>query len=518
MATLPTAIGDTHCPACAGPLTDDPRFVRWCPACDWNIDPAAAPPAPAGTGRRQRRAARRAAARRATDRAITQRVYADSRGRPGGRRGRDRAGIAVLAIATAVHLVTLALVAGSAWLALTGSWLTRSFGLIGLAAAVLLRPRLGGPPVDEWALDRAEAPRLYALADRIAAELGVPPVDVIRAVPEFNAGYARPRGRRVLTIGLALWETLPPQERVALLAHELGHARNGDPRRGLWFRSARDALSHWHEFTRPGRIVVVEEILTMAGVAMVTLLTYVPHKLVGMLLDLVHRLTLRSGQRAEYLADDLAARVASSAATRSMLEALALGDSAALLIQRRANLHHGTPSTRRAVPGGDDFGLWAELREYLASIPPHERLRRARLALLRMSSADDTHPPTHLRIRMIDSTAPRPAAVTLAGAAAEAIQAELGPIRARAARAVLTSQYLVAPADGDRHTVAGLAREVARRLRPATGARGLVRAFRAAASGPARDEQVPVATMIPSVPPFSVVPPSAPPVLLQPVP
>ncbi|MFF4648619.1 M48 family metalloprotease [Streptomyces sp. NPDC001380] len=291
-------------------------------------------------------------------------------------------------------------------------------------------------------MSRAEAPRLHALADRVAAALQEPPVHLVRVTPEFNASYGRVglRRRGVLTIGLALWEVLTPQERIALLGHEFGHAVNGDARRGLWLHSAVVTLGHWYETTRPVRTPAGRsDALLQLGEGIAGLLMLVPHTLAGLLLRLLDRLTLRTGQHAEYLADDLAARVGSSTATRSMLEALVLHDSVEALFRRQAAVRR-TGAASRTLPGAaDDSGLWDELREYIASVPGTERTRRIRVSALRMGSVDSTHPPTHLRIRLCEARGPREAALTADAAETAAVEAELAPLRARAARAVFSS-------------------------------------------------------------------------------
>ncbi|MFD0891508.1 hypothetical protein ACFQ08_43750, partial [Streptosporangium algeriense] len=33
-----------RCPSCSASLPIDPRFVVWCPECDWNADPTAEQP------------------------------------------------------------------------------------------------------------------------------------------------------------------------------------------------------------------------------------------------------------------------------------------------------------------------------------------------------------------------------------------------------------------------------------------------------------------------------------------
>ncbi|NUW38495.1 M48 family metalloprotease, partial [Nonomuraea sp. SMC257] len=99
-----------------------------------------------------------------------------------------------------------------------------------LGTAWLMRPRLGRLPAGPHLRGRDRAPRLFGLLDRVGAEVGAPPVDVVFVSAEDNAAYARigRRGRRALIIGAPLWARLGPQEKVALLGHELSHSSNGD--------------------------------------------------------------------------------------------------------------------------------------------------------------------------------------------------------------------------------------------------------------------------------------------------
>ncbi|GIH72465.1 M48 family metallopeptidase [Sphaerimonospora thailandensis] len=439
MTSSPAAPPDGICPSCSAPISVNPRFSAWCPACDWNVDPLKESAAPQG-GRWQRKWRAR---RRAADRAAIERLFTEVSAVPDATGGRDGAGIIAMVIAGAVHLSTVALAAGSVWLLINGAFAGRILGVMGLAIAFLLRPRLGWFRQDMWSLSRTEAPHLYGLADRVAAELGVAPPDLIRVTPDFNASFGKVglRRRSVLTIGLAVWEVLTPQERVALLGHEFGHSRNGDSRRGVLLQAALEALGHWYAMTHPRRILAGGSgpLSTIAAMIAAALLL-VPNILTALTLFALHRLTLRNGQRAEYLADDLAAQVASSAAARSMLEALVLAESVKTVLQRQT-ARHQMGGFQRANGQEADYDLWRELRDHIATVPETERLRRLRISALRMSSVDTTHPPTHLRIQMMAVRKPRQAAITLREPETDAITAELSGARSQAAQAVLTLSY-----------------------------------------------------------------------------
>src|SRR5207247_2018650 len=108
--------------------------------------------------------------------------------------------------------------------------------------------------VPKGGLARAEAPRLYALVDRIAEALETKRVDAIFINRQFNASWSVVgiRRRSVLRLGLPLLSALTPQERVALIAHELGHGRNGDARRGFVVGSAVNGLEQLYVVLAPG--------------------------------------------------------------------------------------------------------------------------------------------------------------------------------------------------------------------------------------------------------------------------
>jgi hypothetical protein len=63
------------------------------------------------------------------------------------------------------------------------------------------------------AIDRADAPALFALVDEVARDIGGPAVGSIVVTAEFNASYFKLSTRRpAIAIGLTLWSILEPQE------------------------------------------------------------------------------------------------------------------------------------------------------------------------------------------------------------------------------------------------------------------------------------------------------------------
>ncbi|MCX5210230.1 M48 family metallopeptidase [Kitasatospora sp. NBC_00240] len=423
------------CPACSAGLTTDVRYPAWCPGCEWNLSPVVVPATDLSESQRQA-AAREweaQADRLALARQRAEQVYGAVAAGAGPRE--DRTWIAAMVMAAIVHLVTAGLLVGSVALQFVDSWPLRVAGWLGLAFAFFLRPRFAGIPDSGSVLRRTDAPALYALADRVAAAVGSRPVDMIRVTDEFNASFNRVglRRRSVLTLGLPLWEPLGDGQRLALLAHELGHDVNGDHRSGWWLGSAITTLTQWWYVTEPaGReehggvlasLVEVVANLAMAGV----------NWLIGLLLGVLERLSSRSGQGAEYRADAIAARIASTSETERLLRTLLLSGSAATVRARLRSLS----GVRRSSHSAGVAGFWASFTAELAAVPAHETERLLRLSVRELSSVDSTHPPTYLRIRMLGHRPVPAPALVVAPEEAAAIEAELAPLRLRIARELL---------------------------------------------------------------------------------
>ncbi|MGF1427055.1 M48 family metalloprotease [Kitasatospora sp. LaBMicrA B282] len=414
------------CPRCATPIDSDPRFTDWCPGCEWNLGAR-----PAKGRLRQRR--------RARDLARVERLYATLAAEdPAAGGDRGAAWVAAMLLATLVHLVTLAVLAGSVLLLVRGYPFLQGVGLVGLGLVWLLRPRLGRWRTDAAELTREQAPALHGLVDRVAEELGVRRPDRIRITDSYNASYARIglRRRVSLTLGLPLWTALTGPERLALLGHELGHGRNGDVRRGFWLDLALRTLEAWYHVLRPNpgdarRLRTTRKRLLDELVTWLLLWIALPVRLAHRSL---YRLTALSGQRAEYRADDLAARVGSSAAAAGMLDKLFLADSVRLRVAQQRS----AGQVRRPTAGGAvEEEFWTGLAAYLESVPPAERARRARIGEREMTAVDTSHPPTHLRVRLRGERPAQAAAVTADRAEWQRIADELAPARRRVARALL---------------------------------------------------------------------------------
>ncbi|MDG4805466.1 M48 family metallopeptidase [Micromonospora sp. WMMD1120] len=399
------------CPECQATTETVRDAVPWCPRCEWNLDTY-------DPARRARefgwnwvdRWTHRVASR------MTRQQFTHLAGRPLGGKGSNR----VRLLTTVVSLLLLAMVLA---LAIAGGWLIVAFpfpnlailpGVAMIGLAVALRPRFGRLDPEMEVLSRHRAPELFALIDEVAAAIDAPMPDVVGVDNDINA-YATTVGlrrRTVLCLGLPLWGSLSAGERVALLGHELGHFVNGDPRRGLLTQPALIMLGSAADLFRPVRTTVGGGLVEMIGDALGRAFQWTVSRILFVAHLLLVVVALRDSQRAEYLADELAAGVAGTTATSDLLDALLAAESMALVVGRETRAGHGADRWRSA---------FAESRAANA----------ARLPLLRQLSVRDgtslfsTHPPIGLRRRMLTDRPWRDSSVVLTEASNERIDTEL---------------------------------------------------------------------------------------------
>ncbi|MFE2141218.1 M48 family metallopeptidase [Streptomyces sp. NPDC059456] len=416
-----------ECPECGAAVPVDERYVDWCAACDWNVDPSAPDPEPG----------RIPAVRRRLAHAYGEQLAAEME-RGGGRSrpvGRDAAALSAFALSLLVHGVTVVLAVSGLLLVVLGwdAGVQPVLGALLLGLAVLLRPRPPRLPKDAPVLYRADAPRLFELIDEVGTVVGTAGVDAVVVDPGANAAVTTYgwRAHRMMMLGLGLWEILPPQERVALLGHELGHFAHGDTRRGFVTGGAVHALATWFHMLTP---------IPSRGLLdwFVNAVTFLPRWAVYGLLVLLDHLTLRASQRAEYLADVSAAWAGSTEAATGLMDRMLIAPAVGPELRREsvAAGMRGGPSGREAREGAEQ-GLWERLAQRMGAVPEHEYERLRRVAARRGHSVDSTHPPTHLRRRCAAASGPYPAQVTYDEDRATAVAHELAPARAALAARVI---------------------------------------------------------------------------------
>ncbi|MDX2543996.1 M48 family metalloprotease [Streptomyces sp. WI04-05B] len=419
----------SRCPECGTEIHADSRFTKWCPACDWNVDPGGPEPAKGRLETLRRRLAHRHGEKLLT----TMTTDTTDERQQQQRADRDVSGVLAYAIALLVHGVTAVLAGAGIWCVVSG-WggFLMVPGLFLLALGWALRPRLNRLPKDEdtgVVLRRPDAPELFALIDEIAVASGTRGVDAVAVNAETNASVQTYGLRgRLLTLGLPLWESLTPEHRIALLGHELGHYGNGDTRRGVVLGTAFRSLGLWLYYLSP--------IPNPTAVQMITNLAYVvPRLLVQGVLMLLDTLTLRSTQRSEYLADSAAARAGSTEAAVGLMDRLLVSDSIDITLRREVNGRRMRGGAR--ARGAESDGLWEELAAHMDSIPEFEYERQRRVGALRGHSVDSTHPPTHLRRRRLLEVGPVAGVVTADEERSARIAGELAGARGTVAREVV---------------------------------------------------------------------------------
>jgi Zn-dependent protease with chaperone function len=304
-----------------------------------------------------------------------------------------------------------------------------ALGLVGGAvmatAGLAVLPRLERPPPGHR-LRPEEVPALHDLTDEIAEVLSVPPVQVIVLGADFNIGYAATglTQRRVLVIGLPFWSVLTGQERIAVLGHEFGHAVSGDPSTSIVIGGALQTLGRWEAMLRPDRtqytqawarafLTIVDPVLYL-----LSLLPRAAHTLLG-------HLVLRDQQRCEYVSDVDAVHVAGTDATLGALEKTLLGP---VVDDELARLG-ATVATR---------DVWPVVRQRAERVMAVDRDRLLRAAAAERASLDATHPPTTLRLELIDSLEHQGALVHRTAAEWAGIDAELEPLAGPVGRALVT--------------------------------------------------------------------------------
>ncbi|GIH08126.1 hypothetical protein Rhe02_61930 [Rhizocola hellebori] len=395
------------CPTCHIALVAEYGRVPWCERCEHNLDHF--------TGRRFDRWAE--AIGFDLNRRLFHEIAAEELKRP----GMTSPLLVLLAISAVLMTVLVAVIGVAVYLVVAGAWPLKALGLILLAVAWLLRPRLGRlKPIRELydEITRADAPALHAFLDRAAEAVGAKTPEHIFVGPQWNASAAVVgiRRRKVMMIGVPLWIAARPQERVFLIAHELAHFINRDVRRGLltmpactMFGSMADlvrpddsAWNGWDDGTVIGGLTRLGQLISrpfMMALAHLLRTADIAIQVVA----------ARQGQRAEYYADSVAAGLAGSRAA-SLFDLF--HDELPPVIGSRARGGHGFDGWRTAVEEAR-----AERAERMA------RLRQ--LTVREEASPFRHHPPTGLRHRMLALAPHQDPRIVLTDSEALLIDAEL---------------------------------------------------------------------------------------------
>jgi len=411
------AVGGTvtaTCPECGATIPVDPHYVRWCDACDWNVDPAASTGSLTKEARRKQRARERDVRRAA-------RLHEEMLRRGVEERGVDAGRALSYLLAVAVILVPVALFGFGVFIA-TASGFGPGGDVLGaalVAVAVVARPRFGQRNKRATPVRRDDAPAFFALVDRIAAALSARPPAHVVVDGQFNAGtrFVDLRRRVELIVGMPLWAMLDDEQRIAVLGHEIAHQVNGDTQHGLLVGAAMNTLVELRMLFLPSRRLHRRSL----GAAASELLRGALAMVVGGAYRGMALLLAGRHQRAEYRADAVAVRVAGRDQVIAMLGTLELSTSCAYAIER-------------ARARGSDEDAATIVRRHVAAMPEREKERLRRVAARRGSSVDDSHPPTPLRIDWIAQLPAADPQVRMAAGESEAVERELRAAWARRRR------------------------------------------------------------------------------------
>ncbi|MER6472600.1 M48 family metallopeptidase [Streptomyces collinus] len=243
------------------------------------------------------------------------------------------------AVAGLVHLGTAALFAGSLLLIVVGFHTVTQpmIGLVVLALALAVRPRVGRLDPDLPTLRPSDAPALFRLLDEVADASEVRHIDTVQFSPAFSVTVTRYgiRRRRCLVVGLPLWAACPPQQRVAAVAQALARTAPHDIRSGACVGMALEALTAGLRTLRANDNAYIEWTNdptawragdVAAGARRIDArarssewLLWIPRSAMAATARLLLRLTLPATRNSRLAADDVTARTASSEAAVAVL-------------------------------------------------------------------------------------------------------------------------------------------------------------------------------------------------------
>jgi heat shock protein HtpX len=185
-------------------------------------------------------------------------------------------------------------------------WLTLACVVTGFVILTSIVPRRQRfePPGPELAQYRA--PALHRMIGDVAEHAGQEPPAQIYLAPDVNAavfqrgGLLGFGGKREMIVGLPLVDALTVRQLRAVIAHEFGHFHGGDTRLGPWFYRTYDALER--------TVIALHEAESIW------------RKPFTWYLEMFLRRTAALKRRQEFLADELAARLAGRDAAIAGLE------------------------------------------------------------------------------------------------------------------------------------------------------------------------------------------------------
>lgn len=376
----PLTIQEQQCPQCQTLIPIYEGYTTWCDCCNWNLHAPELPPFDNLFDKLYRSIGQKS----------SQNLFEQMKKATSLQHTWTPAKILAFLLAGCVHSITLAFIILGIWLSLLG-WPSLWGLILGVPCLLLtwvLLPDL--PKLSTAPLPREQFPTLYQITDRIAQVLDSPPIDGIVPDFHFNAAFGQFgwKRQRILFLGVPLFSILDGREKVALLGHELAHGVNADPTRSFFIGTALQSLARWYAIVHPR-----DQLFTGVGpVAIVLLFLRLFSLLLASIIWLwayaLSHLLWRDQQRAEYLADFLAAKVSGTEAQLAVLEKIHLNETFRL-------------SLKIAYLNRDGPNFFNKLQQRVAQVPARELERIRRINQLTRSRLDATHPPTAYRIEFL---------------------------------------------------------------------------------------------------------------------
>lgn len=450
--TASTSETERSCPGCGAAIPIHKGYISWCEKCGWNLKPD--DPLPTRNlvtalyrafGEQHSRALfERLARAKSLQPALTlQKVLAF--GLAGGLNGLS---------------VLLGLMALLALLYLWPSPCACIAVLVLVWIAFTLRPRPVKLDVGD-VTSRYDYPALYELSDRVAGALHISGADVIAIDSQFRADYRELgwRRKRVLYLGLPLLSVLNSREQVALLAHALAGSLTADPSRNWFFSMATDGMARWYEVMRPEQIwgdktqydlpmdkgfqynpadptfVARQRAAYNLFALPVKMIQRGIAAVIWFYAYLLTRLLWPDTQRAQYEADSLAASVAGTDATLSMLLKSHFGGTFQIALEQ-AFLRQDAPY------------MFDDLRYRMSTVPEREMARISRVGQLPATQSGSEQPPTPYRVAMLQFRPITSPTVALEPGESERINQELVSVQTRVQAKALSDYDPDRPVDG----------------------------------------------------------------------
>ena len=409
------------CPQCHTTVPVHTGFVSWCNHCKWNVMPhEMGQPQNAFEALYQRIGSQ-------MGKGLFDRMSRAQDLRP----TLTPSKVAAFIVAGLVHSFSLLLFVGGVAIVIS-AWPHIFVVIVGLflvAMSWVLRPHIQSLPTENLA-SREDFRALYNLADRVSEALDARKIDIIVLDDDFNAGFTRAGWSKkdVVYLGLPLFAILKPQERVALLGHEIAHGANGDPTRSFFVGSAVYSLNRWYMLLHPDELWDPRgSIITIISTFVSNLVLFGLSQVAKFWLYLLAHLLFRDMQRAEYLADHMAAQASGTQAQLGMLQKIHMADTVQMTI-------------RRFYLNNANGNLFDVLKAQVANVPKRELERIEQVERILSSRLDATHPPTAYRIDLLNTHVINEPKVVLSEDESRLIDVELKKIEPEHQATILNEQ------------------------------------------------------------------------------